>query len=107
VVVYAGEAVPVDGRVRSGHAAVDERMLTGEAELVVKGLGDRVWAATVVADGTLCLRAAASGATRSRRASCSRCRTPRRSRRGCRTTPSASPTASSRGASSQPPAPPR
>ncbi|MCC7462240.1 MAG: heavy metal translocating P-type ATPase [Gammaproteobacteria bacterium] len=45
--VRPGEKVPVDGRILSGHSAVDESMLTGEPMPVDKNPGDRVVGATV------------------------------------------------------------
>lgn len=57
VVVYPGERIPVDGTVISGKAAVDQQTLTGESTPVEKGEGDPVYAATVVCDGKLYIRA--------------------------------------------------
>jgi Cu2+-exporting ATPase len=57
VVVYPGERIPVDGTLISGRATVDQQMLTGESLPVEKGEGDRVYAATVVRDGKLYMRA--------------------------------------------------
>ncbi len=57
VVVYPGERIPVDGTVISGKAAVDQQTLTGESSPVEKGEGDPVYAATVVCDGKLYVRA--------------------------------------------------
>jgi Cu2+-exporting ATPase len=61
VVVYPGELIPVDGVVLSGHALVDQKMLTGESMPVEKDEGAQVFAATVVRDGKLYLRAAKVG----------------------------------------------
>jgi heavy metal translocating P-type ATPase len=61
VVVYPGELIPVDGTVLSGTALVDEKMLTGESLPVEKGEGAPVYAATVLSDGKLYLRAAKVG----------------------------------------------
>jgi P-type Cu+ transporter len=61
VSVRAGERVPVDGEVIDGRAGVDESMLTGESQPVVKGVDDRVFAATLNMDGDLTVRAAALG----------------------------------------------
>ncbi|MEW6248605.1 MAG: heavy metal translocating P-type ATPase [Nitrospirota bacterium] len=57
VVAYPGERIPVDGTVISGKAAVDQQTLTGESSPVEKGEGDPVYAATVVCDGKLYIRA--------------------------------------------------
>jgi Cu2+-exporting ATPase len=62
VVVYTGERIPVDGTVVSEEASVDQQMLTGESMPVQKRPGDRVYAATVVRDGKLYLRAERVGA---------------------------------------------
>jgi Cu2+-exporting ATPase len=56
VVVYPGELIPVDGEVISGEAVVDQRVLTGESNPVLKKTGDDVYAATVVSDGKLYIR---------------------------------------------------
>jgi cation transport ATPase len=56
VVVGAGQTVPVDGRIESGAASVDERALTGEAALAERTIGDRVLAATVVRSGRIAIR---------------------------------------------------
>jgi Cu2+-exporting ATPase len=62
VVVYTGDRIPVDGTVSAGEATVDQHMLTGESLPVQKHPGDRVYAATVVRDGKLYLRAERVGA---------------------------------------------
>jgi Cu2+-exporting ATPase len=62
VVVYDGERIPVDGLVTSGQAIVDQQMLTGESLPVQKAEGARVYAATVVREGKLYLRAERVGA---------------------------------------------
>ncbi len=46
-VVRPGERIPTDGRILSGHSAVDESALTGESLPVEKTVGDSVSAATV------------------------------------------------------------
>lgn len=51
VVVHAGESIPVDGRIESGVIAVDQRALTGESRLQELGVGDEVFAATLVLSG--------------------------------------------------------
>lgn len=57
VEVRAGEAIPVDGVVRAGNAAVDESMITGEPVAVPKYKGDRLLAGTIVRQGSLRMRA--------------------------------------------------
>ncbi|MBQ9586983.1 MAG: heavy metal translocating P-type ATPase [Bacteroidales bacterium] len=57
VEVRAGEAIPVDGVVRAGNAAVDESMITGEPVAVPKHKGDRLLAGTIVRQGSLRMRA--------------------------------------------------
>jgi len=59
--VPAQSAVPVDGEVVSGHASVDESMLTGEALPVEKSPADTVFGGTRVLDGLLDVRATAIG----------------------------------------------
>lgn len=61
VLVRPGERIPVDGVVDSGHAAVDESMLTGESLPVDKSPQDRVFGGTMAHGGLLRVRATASG----------------------------------------------
>ncbi|MDF7660476.1 copper-exporting P-type ATPase CopA [Erwiniaceae bacterium L1_54_6] len=56
-----GDRVPVDGEVDSGEAWCDEAMLTGEAVPQSKQPGDKVYAGTLVQDGTLRFIARATG----------------------------------------------
>jgi heavy metal translocating P-type ATPase len=53
IVVQAGEVVPIDGTIMSGMAAIDQHMLTGEAQPVEKDIGDTVLAATLVINGKI------------------------------------------------------
>ena len=53
VIVRSGGSIPVDGRVISGSAFVDQSALTGESVPVEKRQGDTVSAATVVSAGYL------------------------------------------------------
>lgn len=53
VLVRPGEKIPVDGRVESGHSAVDESMLTGESIPVEKAAGSSVFGATINTTGAL------------------------------------------------------
>ena len=45
--VLPGEKIPVDGKVIAGQSTVDEAMLTGESQAVVKSAGDLVRAGTI------------------------------------------------------------
>ena len=56
VLVRAGGAIPVDGTVLSGRAAVDESSLTGESIPVEKTEGETVSAATINREGYLEIR---------------------------------------------------
>jgi Cd2+/Zn2+-exporting ATPase len=53
VLVRPGGRIPVDGRVRSGHAAVDQSAITGESIPLDRGPGDAVFAGTLVSGGAL------------------------------------------------------
>jgi len=60
--VRPGEQVPVDGVVVSGHAPVDESMVTGEPVPAEKSEGAKVTGGTLVGTGTLVFRAERVGA---------------------------------------------
>jgi Cd2+/Zn2+-exporting ATPase/Cu+-exporting ATPase len=53
VLVRPGETVPVDGVVRSGHAAVDQSSVTGESLPVDVYQGSHVYATTIVRQGSV------------------------------------------------------
>ncbi|MDR1764870.1 MAG: cadmium-translocating P-type ATPase [Lachnospiraceae bacterium] len=57
ILVKPGAKIPVDGVVVLGQSAVDESMLTGESIPVDKKEGDKVYAATINANGALRFRA--------------------------------------------------
>ncbi len=59
--VKPGDAVPVDGIVRSGRSAVDESMVTGEPIPVEKAAGDRVIGGTLNGEGAFEMEATAVG----------------------------------------------
>lgn len=62
VVVRPGGQVPVDGEVIGGHAAVDQAAITGESMPVEAGPGTAVFAASLVREGMLRVRATRIGA---------------------------------------------
>ncbi len=53
LVVGAGQLIPVDGLIRSGHGLIDQHRLTGESQPAEKAAGDQVMAGTVVLAGRL------------------------------------------------------
>ncbi|WP_378951745.1 heavy metal translocating P-type ATPase [Pelosinus sp. sgz500959] len=53
ICVHLGEKICVDGRVKSGAAAIDQSSITGEYVPVEKSNGDYVYAGTVVKNGFL------------------------------------------------------
>lgn len=61
VLVRAGARVPADGTVTDGYAEVDESMITGESDPVVRQVGDTVVAGTVATASALRVRITAVG----------------------------------------------
>jgi cation-transporting P-type ATPase C len=53
VVVNAGQRIPVDGRVISGWASVNQASITGESMAVFRNPGDEVFAGTIIETGEL------------------------------------------------------
>jgi len=51
--IRAGARVPLDARVESGHAALDQAPITGESLPVDKQIGDLLYARTIVSDGVV------------------------------------------------------
>lgn len=60
--IRQGEKVPVDGTVNADEAYIDESMITGEPTPVLKQTGGKVFAGTIVKQGSLRFRAEAVGA---------------------------------------------
>ena len=61
IVVNTGEVVPVDGIIVQGMAMIDQHALTGESTPAEKGVGDRVFAATVMVAGKILVEVEKSG----------------------------------------------
>jgi Cu+-exporting ATPase len=61
VLVRPGEKIPVDGLVTDGYSAVDESMLTGESMPVEKVPGEKIFGATINANGALYFEATQVG----------------------------------------------
>src|SRR5713101_2741668 len=61
VVVHTGEVVPVDGIIVDGLAMIDQHALTGESTPAEKGVGDRVFASTVMVAGKMYVAVEKSG----------------------------------------------
>ncbi len=53
IVVNTGEVVPVNGFIKEGLAMIDQHALTGESTPAEKGIGDRVFASTVMVAGKI------------------------------------------------------
>jgi Cu2+-exporting ATPase len=53
VVVHTGDMVPVDGHIVDGMAMIDQHALTGESTPAEKGIGDRVYASTILVAGKI------------------------------------------------------
>ncbi|MBV9461848.1 MAG: HAD-IC family P-type ATPase, partial [Bradyrhizobium sp.] len=57
VVVYPGEMIPVDGEIIDGTATIDQKTITGEGLPVDRGVGEPAFAATVIREGQITVRA--------------------------------------------------
>ncbi len=53
VAVHTGDMVPVDGHIVDGMAMIDQHALTGESTPAEKGVGDRVFASTILVAGKI------------------------------------------------------
>ena len=62
VVVHAGKRIPVDGRVEEGTGTLNEAPITGESMPAIRGVGDQVYAGTVLMAGRLRIRVEQVGA---------------------------------------------
>jgi Cu2+-exporting ATPase len=61
VVVRPGAGVPADGRIISGAASMDESMLTGESQTIMKSTGETVVAGTIATDSAIRVEITAVG----------------------------------------------
>src|SRR5215472_16441663 len=61
VAVHTGEMVPIDGIIVEGLAMIDQHALTGESVPAEKGIGDRVFASTVMVAGKIHVAVEKSG----------------------------------------------
>jgi Cu2+-exporting ATPase len=61
VVIQAGQTIAVDGMITSGYATIDQRTLTGESQPVEKGVGEQVFASTVVLSGQVYVQVEKAG----------------------------------------------
>src|SRR5260370_4359118 len=61
IVVNTGEVVPVDGHVVEGMAMIDQHALTGESTPAEKGVGDKVFASTLMVAGKVFVSVEKSG----------------------------------------------
>ena len=57
VMVYPGEMIPVDGEIIDGQATIDQKTITGEGLPVNRGKGEAAFAATVIREGQITIRA--------------------------------------------------
>ncbi len=61
VIVKSGEKIPVDGKIISGQALINQAAITGEVLSVEKGLGDTVFAGTISEVGVIQIRVEKTG----------------------------------------------
>ena len=61
VVVYPGEMIPVDGEIIEGTATIDQKTITGEGLPVTRTKGGVAFAATVIREGQITIRAVRVG----------------------------------------------
>lgn len=61
VVVRAGEVIPIDGQITQGQGQIDQHLLTGESQPAEKGVGEDVFASTLLLSGRLHIRTETAG----------------------------------------------
>ena len=57
VMVYPGEMIPVDGEIIDGQATIDQKTITGEGLPINRGKSEAAFAATVIREGQITIRA--------------------------------------------------
>jgi len=61
ILLNAGETIPVDGIIVQGMASIDQHVLTGEAQPVEKGVGESVFALTLLLSGRILIEVQQAG----------------------------------------------
>ena len=61
LMIYPGEIVPVDGEILEGRGLLDQKTITGEGLPVTRGKGEAVFAASILREGQLTVRALRCG----------------------------------------------
>lgn len=61
ILCYIGERIPVDGEVIAGEAAVSQAIITGESMPVTKTEGDKIYAGSIIEQGTVRIRVEKAG----------------------------------------------
>nr|WP_220477014.1 heavy metal translocating P-type ATPase [Limosilactobacillus rudii] len=61
ILVRTGSQVPVDGKILTGRAILNEATITGESKLVTKTAGAKVFAGTLLENGTITVETTAAG----------------------------------------------
>ncbi len=61
VVVTIGLVIPIDGLIIEGSAMIDQHALTGESQPAEKGIGEKVFASTVVISGKILVKTEKTG----------------------------------------------
>jgi Cu+-exporting ATPase len=61
ILINSGDKIPVDGDIYWGHGSLDESMISGESLLIDKSTGERVIGGTILAAGSIKMKAMAIG----------------------------------------------
>ncbi len=60
-IVGMGEVIPIDGEIIKGMAMIDQHVLTGESVPLEKGIGEQVFASTIVLSGKILIKVEQTG----------------------------------------------